>query len=258
MADTRNVKITKSDGWVEVVSGGSGLITASTYCFYVRSNTPPPELLIGHRFGTQDWTEYFLADGEKLWFRADRECVLTITEGVRSKSKIVRNYTEANVVSGVQYEWSGYQSAFSNLTPFDVIIITGTHPVSIKGLVWQFDGLGFSSTLYRNPTYTGGGESVYYNKNTRNPVTGNIKLLIGAVVTNNGTQQGATKTMLGSRENGGRVAVTPASEAQGLETILDANSTYLLRRISIDTQPQRVATYATWYEGELEMPQWVI
>ena len=258
MADTVNVELTAVGGWVEVMSGGSGIITASTYCSYVRSNTKPSNLILGHRFGTQDYTEYFLAEGEKLWFRADKACVLTITEGVRSKSRIVRNYTEANVVSGLQYEWSGYQSAFSNAAPFDVVIVTGIHPVSIKGLSWNFDGLGFSSALYRNPVYTGGSPATYYNKNTKNPVVGSAILLLDATVSNPGVQVGATKTMLGSRENGGRVAVTPASEAQGLETILDASSEFLLRRVSIDTLPQRVSSYVTWYDGELEIPQWVI
>lgn len=258
MADTINVKLTSADGWVEVASGGSGIITASTYCSYVRSNTEPSNSILGHRFGTQDWTEYFLAEGEKLWFKADKDCVLTITEGVRSKSRIVRNYTEANVVSGLQYEWAGYQSDFSNAAPFDVVIITGANPVSIKGLSWNFDGLGFSSTLYRNPVYTGGEPSTYYNKNTKNPVTGSMVILLGATVSNPGVQESATKTILGSRENGSRVTVTLATEAQGLETVLEENSVFLLRRVSLDTLPQRVSSYATWYDGELEMPQWVI
>lgn len=174
-------------------------------------------------------------------------------EGQRAMT--VQNYTEANVKLGVQYELSNYEPSFSNASPTDFIIITGQNPILIKGLLWQFDGIGFTSTLYSSPSYSGGTAVSYFNKNTRNPVQGTVQFLSSPVVTAEGTQVSATRTILGSSGTGNSiVTTTQIQEPEGIETVLSPNSTFLLRRESIDTNPQRISTYATWYEGNTDLP----
>ncbi len=166
-----------------------------------------------------------------------------------------QSYTEANVKLGVQYELSNYEPEFSGTSTSDFIIITGSNPILIKGLLWQFDGLGFVSQLFSNPTYTGGIPLTYFNKNTRNPVTGTIQFLGGAVVSSAGTPLSAARTILGSSGTGNSiVTTTQTQEPDGIETLLSENSVFLLRRTSIDTDAQRVSTYATWYEGMTDLP----
>ncbi len=166
-----------------------------------------------------------------------------------------QSYTEANVKLGVQYELANFEPAFSDASPSDFIIITSSNPVLIKGLLWQFDGLGFVSQLFSNPIYTGGTPLTYFNKNTRNPVTGTIQFLGGAVVSSAGTPLSAARTILGSSGTGNSiVTTTQTQEPDGIETLLSENSVFLLRRTSIDTDAQRVSTYATWYEGMTDLP----
>lgn len=164
-----------------------------------------------------------------------------------------QNYTEANVKKGLQFEYTNYEASFTGTRDF--IIITGDKPVLIKGLVWQFNGLGVSSTIYKNPVYTGGTPQQYFNKNFRNPVLGGVTILGGVTVTNTGIQVSPTKHYLGSTDVGNAVVTTTAREVEGLETLLAPNTEYLFRRVSLDTSPQKIAVYGTWYEGHTDLPE---
>lgn len=181
----------------------------------------------------------------------------SIPEGAFSGTRAItqQSYLEANVKLGVQYEFSFYQPAFAAGSTIDFILVTGSKPVSIKSINFAFNGIGFTYTLYRDPVYTGGTPLVYYNKSTINPVTGLVQIIGGATVTDAGTQVGAMRTFLGSEpQAGNRNVTTIAVDELDLETVLAPNSVFMYRRVSIDTEAQAVSAYATWYEGDLDLP----
>lgn len=180
-----------------------------------------------------------------------------IPDGVFSGTRAItqQSYLEANVKNGVQHEFAFYQPVFTAGSTVDFIIITGNKPVSIKSINFEFNGRGFNYTLYIDPTYTGGSSLQYYNKSTINPVAGEAQIIGGATVSSAGTQVGAMRTFLGSDpQSGNRNVTTVAVDITDLETVLAPNSVFMYRRTSIDTEDQAVSSYATWYEGDLDLP----
>ncbi|MNK82080.1 hypothetical protein D3C87_1018430 [compost metagenome] len=164
-----------------------------------------------------------------------------------------QNYTEANVKNGVQYEASALVTALAALASIDTVFITGAKPVIIKARQLAFDGHGLTARVYRGPTYTGGAAIPIYNLNEVNPVATTVQALSGATVTGTGVEFGAPTFAIGSDLQG--QSLQGAYSVAGQERLLAPNTTYLLRVTSTDpTDPQRVSTYLTWYEGRPDLP----
>lgn len=173
-----------------------------------------------------------------------------------TRALTVQFYTEANVKNGSQFESSTYNAALAGLAVSDYIVSVGAKPVLLKGRAISVTGLGLKLEFYKNPTFTGGVQIPIFNLNSRNPIATTVQIIAAPAVSVAGTKIGCDKYALGSNPQGGS-AVTSSTlfnEAVGLETLLAPNSTYLFRATSLDTDPQTVFSYNTWYEGQLDLP----
>lgn len=174
-------------------------------------------------------------------------------EGLRAM--IIQSYVESNVKLGLQYEIGFYNPALAAEATVYFILQTGNNPIVLKGRRLEFDGLGIQSTVFENPTFTGGDAAPIYNLNHKNPVVGEVVLLTSPSVTDEGTQVQATKTFLGASLNGNQIQVETGQEAGGIEYIYAPNTAYLFKVESIDSSDtQRLSSYATFYEGGLDLP----
>lgn len=174
--------------------------------------------------------------------------------GVRAMT--TQNYVEANVKAGLQFVVATFVPAFPAAPGFtDYVVEVGALPISIKGRTFQFDGSGIQLDVFRGPTYTGGVVTPYYNLLDGSPNLGLAVIKGAPTVTNVGTRIAPTRTLLGSSGVGNTVVASSVSEAEGLETILQRNTTYLFRTTSLHVGgTQRVSSANTWYEGELDLP----
>lgn len=170
------------------------------------------------------------------------------------RAMTVQSYAEGNVKLGTQWELGLYDAAFAGAAEKDTILITGSMPLLVKGRALRFDGLGFFTSVFETPTYTGGTPEVFYNVNHRNQATPEVQFLGGASVTVDGTKIATDKYFLGSTAAGNNVTSHEGFEAAGLEFLFAPNTTYLLRTTSIDVDPQRLFSYTTWYEGDTDFP----
>ena len=166
-----------------------------------------------------------------------------------------QSYTEANVKNGVQWEIGLYNAALPSLGVSDIIVITGSIPILLKGRALRFDGLGIFTSTFESPEYTGGTPLPFYNLNHRNQAVPEVQILGGATVTDDGTKLSSDKYFLGSTIAGNNVSASEGFEATGEEFLFDANTTYLFKITSIDgADAQRVFSYVTWYEGDTDLP----
>ena len=174
-----------------------------------------------------------------------------VYEGLRAETS--QSFTEANVKRGTQHEFSTYTPAFVGVSR--IIIKTGALPLSIKSATYRFDGEGISVKTSLVTSFTGGTLATVYNRNFKNPVAPLVEIYTLPATVVIGAQQSTEKTFLGSTTTGGRVLSTSDVDAPGLETILDRNSIYVTEITSLEVDPQNLAVYATWYEGELDLPR---
>lgn len=166
-----------------------------------------------------------------------------------------QSFIETNVKNGYQWEIGLYDPAFPSEAVNDVVIITGSVPIILKGRALRFDGLGVMTSTYEAPTYTGGTLLPFYNLNHRNQATPEVQVLGGTTVTDDGTKLSSDKYFLGSSASGQNVTSHEGFEAQGEEFVFPANSTFLFKITSIDdSSAQRVFSYVTWYEGNTDIP----
>lgn len=104
----------------------------------------------------------------------------------------------------------------------------------------------------------GGGTPIpIYNLNHKNPIPSTVAILGNPTITAEGTKISCDKYILGTNPQGGVsvVSSTLFTEAQGLETVLAPNSTYLFKSTSLETSDtQAIFSYNTWYEGGLDLP----
>jgi len=180
-----------------------------------------------------------------------------LPEGISTGFRAVttQSYVEANVKNGAQWEVGLYDPVFPSLAVNDVVIITGSVPIVLKGRALRFDGLGLMTSTFEAPAYSGGTPIPFYNLNHRNQATPEIQILGGTTVTDDGVQLSANKYFLGSDAVGNTITSSEGFEAQGAEFIFAANTTYLFKITSIDdTSTQRVFSYVTWYEGDTDLP----
>lgn len=76
MADTINIELDRDQGWTEIVSSGTGFITASRSVEYCEQTDTPLETLYGHHLKTFDSFVYQL-NGTKVYMRGD--AIITVT-----------------------------------------------------------------------------------------------------------------------------------------------------------------------------------
>ena len=77
MGTTTNIEIDHEDGWKEIVTSGSGFITASRSLEYAELPTTPLPNLVGHHLKTFDSFRYDLS-GTKIYARG--AATITVTE----------------------------------------------------------------------------------------------------------------------------------------------------------------------------------
>ena len=176
----------------------------------------------------------------------------TFPEGAFSGTRAltIQNFLEANVKRGLQHEGSALFNIAGGANN-DTIFLTGSNPVSLKGRTINYDGVGIKGEIYTGATYTGGSQAAYENANDLNPVAGEVQIIVGATITDTGTLAFAPTYAFANSSNQGKGGLQPVL---GDEKILKPNTAYLLRLTSLDTQSQRVSSFLTWYEGELDLP----
>jgi hypothetical protein len=173
-----------------------------------------------------------------------------------TRALTVQFYNEANVKNGAQFEASTYNPSLAGGATVGYVVLVGPLPVAIKGRAISVSGLGLKLETFKNPTYTGGVAVPVFNLNTRNANATTVEIFGGVTVTNDGVKVSCDKYVLGSNPQGGssNVSSTQFSEAAGLEFILAPFTVYYFKSTSLDTAAQRVFSYNTWYEGELDLP----
>jgi hypothetical protein len=168
------------------------------------------------------------------------------------RAMTTQTYTEANSKSGVQHEGSTLLLAVASGASNDTIFLTGSLPVSLKGRVIGFTGTGVKAEIYELPTYTGGASVPYQNASAINPVVGLSQIIVGATVTVDGNLVFAPDYLIGNTSNQGKGT---SGAIIGREKLLQRNTPYLFRITSLDTQPQDISSFLSWYEGELDLPR---
>jgi len=258
-----NIVTIGADGWVNQTQGDTQVV-------YVIAETAPTS------FNPQTPTRYeterrqgFEFDGlaalESIYAYAindDAEVSVSIEKGTSLNLDagyfnglagiISQTYTEANSKLGTQHEASALFEDVAGLASNNTIFITGALPLSLKGRVIGYSGLGVTAEIFRAPTYTGGTIAAYQNASDINPVTGLSQIITGATVTAPGTLVFAPDYLIGNTSNQGK---GDPGKVLGRERLLRRNTTYLLRLTSLDTQPQDITSLLSWYEGELDLPR---
>ena len=203
----------------------------------------------------------------------DDESVENFPPGVFSglRAMTTQSYTEANVKAGVQFSASTYLTALTPGEIIDVVVVTGAKKVIIKSQQLSIKDSGdVLLDWYKSPTYSGGSNitSGVYNQSNVNPQAGTVQLFgptptnaaagdyspndaTKPTVTNVGTKISPTLAVLGITGQGSSNASKSATE--GLEQVLDANSTYLFRRTFIGATASMFG-FSTWYEGGTDLP----
>lgn len=176
--------------------------------------------------------------------------LLRVLNGLRAFA--TQDYISVNVKKGVQYEVSNDTPALANGANIDVLFTTGAKPVLIKARLVRFNGVSLVTRVYRAPTFTDGAVTPYFNLNDKDPVAGGVTIRTGATVTAPGTEFGAPTFDMGSTGVGNSTLSTYT--VPGIERVLRPNTTYMLRINNDSGAVQRVATYLTWYEGDLDFP----
>lgn len=190
-------------------------------------------------------------------------------EGLRAIT--TQSYTEANVKNGAQFSASTYLTGLTAGEFIDVIVVTGAKKVLIKGqLISLRDSGDLIIDWYKAPAYTGGQNlsAGVYNQSDVNRLPSTVQLFGVAPtnpatgdyspndatkpnVSNIGTKIAPTLVTLGIAGQGSSQNSRAASE--GLEMVLDANSTYLFRRTAVGATAAMFG-FSTWFEGEPDFP----
>lgn len=188
------------------------------------------------------------------------------------RAMTVQSYTEGNVKNGSQFSATTYLTGLTAGEIIDVIVITGDKPVLIKG-----QGIDIKNSddilldWYKGPTYSGGTDisSGIYNQSDINRLPSTVTLIgllptnpgagdyspndaTKVTVTNVGTKIIPTLVALGTSGIGGSSQARAVVE--GLEQVLDANSTYLFRRTARGATDSLFG-FSTWFEGEPDFPR---
>lgn len=205
-------------------------------------------------------------NGNPIWIRAyEGPIVVQTYDSVINNSEMIdprvyvgtqafttQSFIEANCKNGVQYQISTYNGAFGAGATTDFIVSTGSKPVLIKNRHFIFDGSLITTTVFKNPTFSGGTIIPYYNMSDINPVTGLVVIRGTPTVTSTGVQVSPSVNLLGSIPQGGQsITSTDAqSDVEGLERVLAPNTNYLFRTVNNGVLC-RISTISSWFEGAL-------
>lgn len=165
------------------------------------------------------------------------------------KALTVQPFIESNVKNSTEWEFSSINSNLGAGLSQDAVFIVGSQPVLIKNRQITFTGAQITAQLFEAPTYTGGTPAVMHNLNRITPNAPLSTSRYGVTVSDTGTECGAPTYALGATDQGNRTVGT--FTVTGLERVLKPNTTYLLRITNNDTVAVKVATYVTFYEGEI-------
>lgn len=238
---------------------------SSTPVFLIQSLAQPISLL--DSFPLLPGKSVMLASGDvQLWAMGDKgPVVVQETNSLICPSEMLsprilvglealtmQTFGEANCKNGTQFELTTYDPAFAPGANRDFIITTGAKPVLVKNRKFSFTGSELTTTVYKNPTYTGGTITPYYNFSDINPKVGLLTIKGAPTVTDVGIQISPTFTILGEVPQGGQAVSRSDAEqgVAGLERVLAPNSSYLYRTVNTGTLC-KFSSVNTWYEGEL-------
>jgi hypothetical protein len=178
---------------------------------------------------------------------------VALPTGLSSGTRAIttQSFSEAHTKMGSQFEGSLLIDSLAGGASNDTFFITGAKPVIIKSRVVSYTGSGINATVYSNSTFTGGSTVGYFNATDINPVTGLSQIIGGATTDTDGALVFAPNYLIGNASltgKGGAVGI------KGRQRILKPNTTYMLRLTSLDSTAQDVASFLTWYEGDLDLP----
>lgn len=201
----------------------------------------------------------------KLYGRSvDGKAILQLDENLSSqafpagaflsnRAMTVQFYTEGNVKNGVEYEHSLHNDAVVAGGSLCFVMSIGSKPCLIKGVNLGIDGTEATYQIFRSPAFTGGVAGAIYNRNDRNPVPGETTIIDSPTVTNKGTPISAEFVFLGSSGQGQSNPVTGG--IAGLDHLLAPNNQYLLCFENTGIETERLAIFASWYEGLTDLPR---
>jgi hypothetical protein len=138
----------------------------------------------------------------------------------------------------------------ATLASRDTVVITGAKPVAIVARAVQFDGAKIEMHIYSGPTYTGGTLTSYFGMNAIHQNPPQLQFLVGATVSNPGTEIAAPKYLIGVSPSGQKAVQTVTIGGDTLR-ILAPNTTYLFRTTNTSPDTTNITTYNQWHEGDL-------
>lgn len=165
------------------------------------------------------------------------------------KALCVQPFIESNVKNGTQWEVSFENNSLASGAYSDAILTTGSQYVLVKSRLLNFTGSEIEASVYKNPTFTGGSVLPVYNLNTEIGGSPLAVMKIGATVSNVGTEVAAKSHAYGTDTNVQQAVGT--YNVNGLERVLQPNTSYLLRIQNQATTTIKLAGYITFYEGEI-------
>lgn len=161
MADTINIPITPSDGWVLVPDAGDVFVTFSKPLEYVLSENPPLDTLFGHHLKTFEVLN-FGSDTENLYVRGEGTIVLTQSSALKPggeprpeglytglRATTVAFYSEQNKKNGTEWEASRrVTDVASGQKLYSVIKVGSVHPIDLKSRILGATGAGVIGRIY--------------------------------------------------------------------------------------------------------------
>ena len=259
----------------------------SPVILFKRSDTQPDINDAGKPlYGTQDLSDYseliVPLNSQDVWCKANQQTgILLVYDANESEAPSIddevytggqaltnQSFTEANTKNGAQFSSTNMFSGVVNNEVLDTIVLTGDKYIIIKAQSTDIDGDGVVIDWYKDPVYTGGVDvtSGVYNQFPSNAFSTSLQVIgvrstsaatfdftvddtTKPVVTSVGTKIQPTTSIIGTSGQGNRVVAT--GRTIGLDFILDKNSVYLYRKVSLSTDAQRISGFTTWYEGDL-------
>ncbi len=183
--------------------------------------------------------------------------LLNILKGLMRGTRAItlQSYTEANVKNGLQFELSHYEDSLVGGGSFDIALTTGNKPIIVKAMDLSASGEGLRMQTFKSPAFSGGTPKSVYNLNAGNSsIPTQSSVVLNPSVTSTGTKMSADIYSLGGNTGFGGFGGGAASTT-GLEKIIPANTSILIRLTNINGTPERAFTYMTWYEGETDLPR---
>lgn len=170
----------------------------------------------------------------------------------------VQPYDEMNKKTGRQWAASRIvldappsTGAINSTGVYYSVIKTGVNPVDLKSREFAHNGTSLIADIFENPTYTGGTADTIYKACGIADTTTDVELLTGITLTDEGDMFAPSIYILGPDSQQSKGA---PNALYGSNYILAANTSYLLKFYSTDTQNQDIAARIEFYDGGLDVP----